>query len=168
MRNIAALANEHSDEALDWLKNVLPHLRRLADTAADLPGPYALLHGDTRSDNLRFTGGRLSLFDWPSAEVGRPEFDVVGFAQSITLEGGPNPEQFVDWYGEQLSLHSAALDTAVAWVAGFFADLAWRPPIPGLPRLRAFQRQQLGVMLAWTSRRLHLSEPTWVSELTKP
>jgi hypothetical protein len=82
------------------------------------------------------------------------------------LEGGPDPEHFVDWYGERLPLHSVALDTAVAWLAGFFADLAWRPPIPGLPRLRAFQRQQLGMMLAWASRRLHLSEPAWVSELT--
>ena len=64
------------------------------------------------------------------------------------------------------SLIGLAAFVAVAWIAGFFADLAWRPPIPGLPRLRAFQRQQLGVMLAWASRRLHLSEPDWVSELT--
>jgi hypothetical protein len=117
---------------------------------------------------LRFTGGRLSLFDWPSVEVGRPEFDVVAFAQSIAVEGGPGPEQFVDWYGERLALRGDALDAGVAWLAGFFADLAWRPAIPGLPRLRRFQRQQLAVMLAWTSRRLHLPEPTWVSELTAP
>jgi hypothetical protein len=168
MRNIAALANLRSDEALDWLKRLLPHLRRLADTAYDLPGPYALLHGDTRSDNLRFTGERLSLFDWPSAEVGRPEFDVVAFAQSITVEGGPDSDQFLDWYSKQLPLRDDTLDTAVAWLAGFFADLAWRPPIPGLPRLRTFQRQQLGVMLGWSARRLHLTEPDWVSELTAP
>jgi aminoglycoside phosphotransferase (APT) family kinase protein len=74
-------------------------MRRLADTTADLPGPYALLHSDTRSDNLRFTGGRLSLFDWPSIEVGRPEFDVVAFAQSIAVEGGPGSEQFVSQPG---------------------------------------------------------------------
>ncbi len=165
LRAVAALGRGQSEQALDWLKAALPLLCRLADTAADLPGPYALLHGDTRSDNLRFTGGRLSLFDWPSAEVGRPEFDVVAFAQSVTVEGGVDPEQVVAWYGERLAPRPDALDAAVAWLAAFFADLAWRPDIPGLPRLRMFQRQQLSVVLAWTARRLQLPEPTWVSAI---
>jgi aminoglycoside phosphotransferase (APT) family kinase protein len=140
-------------------------VRRLADDAADLPGPSALLHGDTRSDNLRFTGGRLALFDWPSAEVGRPEFDLVAFAQSVTVEGGPAPEQVVAWYGERGPVDPAALDAALAWLAAFFADLAWRPDIPGLPRLRRFQRQQLAVVLPWLARRLRLPEPAWAAEL---
>jgi hypothetical protein len=162
---VAALARGHSEEALGWLQAALPLLSRLADTAADLPGPYALLHGDTRPDNLRFTRGRLFLFDWPSAEVGRPEFDVVAFAQSVTVEGGVAPEQVVVWYGERLVLRPDALDAAVTWLAAFFADLAWRPDIPGLPRLRRFQRQQLSVVLAWLARRLHLPEPTWVAAI---
>jgi hypothetical protein len=162
LRSVAALATGHSDAARDWLQAALPLLCRHADTAADLPGPYALLHGDTRSDNLRFTGGRLALFDWPSAEVGRPELDVVAFAQSITVEGGVDPEQVVAWYGERLALRPDALDAAVAWLAAFFADLAWRPDIPGLPRLRTFQRQQLSVVLAWAARRLRLQQPEWV------
>ncbi len=162
---VAALAGDHSEEALAWLQTKLPLLCRLADTAADLPGPYALLHGDTRSDNLRLNGRRLCLFDWPSAEVGRPEFDVVAFAQSVTVEGGVDPEQVVVWYGERLALRPDALDAAVAWLAAFFADLAWRPDIPGLPRLRRFQRQQLAVVLVWAARRLHLREPTWVTAI---
>jgi hypothetical protein len=165
LRRVAALVRGHSEEALDWLQTTLPLWCQLADTAADLPGPYALLHGDTRSDNLRFTGGRLCLFDWPSAEVGRPEFDVVAFAQSVTVEGGVDPEQVVVWYGDRLALRPEALDAAVAWLAAFFADLAWRPDIPGLPRLRRFQRQQLAVVLEWGARRLHFPEPTWISAL---
>jgi hypothetical protein len=165
LRTVAALAGNHSDVALAWLRAALPLLCRLADSAADVSGPHALLHGDTRSDNLRFTGGRLCLFDWPFAEVGRPEFDLVEFAQSITVEGGVGPEQFVAWYGERLAVDPDAVDVAVAWLAAFFADLAWRPDIPGLPRLRSFQRQQLAVVLAWTARRLHLPEPTWVAAM---
>jgi hypothetical protein len=165
LRRVAALVRGHSEEALGWLQTTLPLWCQLADTAADLPGPYALLHGDTRSDNLRFTGGRLCLFDWPSAEVGRPEFDVVAFAQSVTVEGGVDPEQVVVWYGDRLALRPEALDAAVAWLAAFFADLAWRPDIPGLPRLRRFQRQQLAVVLEWGARRLHFPEPTWISAL---
>lgn len=163
--NIAAMAKGRTEEALDWLRSALPLFCRLADTAAELPGPYALLHGDTRSDNLRFTGRRLYLFDWPSTEVGRPEFDVVAFAQSVTVEGGVLPEQVVAWYGERLPLHPDTLDAALAWLAAFFADLAWRPDIPGLPRLRLFQRQQLSVVLTWLALRLQLPEPAWVSAL---
>jgi hypothetical protein len=166
LRAVAALARDHSAEAASWLRTALPLLARLADSAAGLPGPYALLHWDTRSDNLRFTRGRLYLFDWPSAEVGRPELDLAAFAQSVTVEGGVDPEQVVAWYGERLATRPDAVDAAVAWLAAFFADLAWRPAIPGLPRLRQFQRRQLGVVLAWAARRLRLPEPAWVSALS--
>lgn len=165
VRCVAALAGEQRDAAHRWLWAALPLLIGLADTAGEQPGPYALLHGDTRSDNLRFTDGRLFLFDWPSAEVGRPELDVVAFAQSITVEGGALPEQVVAWYGERAALDERALDVALAWLAAFFADLAWRPDIPGLPRLRRFQRQQLAVVLPWLGRRLHLPKPLWVAAM---
>ena len=60
--------------------------RRILESATD-----ALLHFDTRSDNLRLqSGGRLRLFDWPYASLGPPELDVAAFAQSITCEGGPD------------------------------------------------------------------------------
>lgn len=165
LRLIAALARDRAGEALDWLRAALPQLRHAADIARDCPGPYALLHLDTRSDNLRFTDSRLVLLDWPSAEVGRPEFDVVALAQSVTVEGGVAPEQVIAWYNDRLALRPDTLDAAVAWLAAFFADLAWRPDIPGLPRLRVFQRQQLATTLAWAARRLQLPEPTWTSAL---
>lgn len=165
LREIAAMARGHTREARDWLRAALPLLSRLADTAGELPGPYTLLHGDARSDNLRFASGRLALFDWPAAEIGRPEFDLAAFAQSVTVEGGAAPEQVVAWYEERLPLRPETLDAAVAWIAAFFAMFAWRPEIPGLPRLRRFQRQQLAVVLCWAARRLLLPEPGWVSAM---
>lgn len=165
LRHVAAMAGEQRRDADRWLRAALPRLSQLADSAATIPGPYAVLHGDTRSDNLRFAGDRLYLFDWPSVEAGRPEFDVVAFAQSITVEGGPEPERFLAWYGERLQLRPDVVDTAVAWLAAFFADLAWRPDIPGLPRLRRFQRQQLSIVLPWAAQRLYLPRPAWVTTL---
>lgn len=165
LRTAARLAGERASDAQAWLEHALPLFTRLADGASDLPGPFALLHGDTRSDNLRFRRGRLSLFDWPSAEAGRPEFDLAAFAQSITVEGGVDPEQFVAWYGERGEIRASALDVAVAWMTAFFADLAWRPVIPGLPRLRRFQRQQLAVLLRWAARRFGLPAPDWAATL---
>jgi thiamine kinase-like enzyme len=159
---VAALARESSDEALAWLGAAYPILAAAESSAADVPGPYALLHLDTRSDNLRFVHGRLVLFDWPFAEVGRPELDLAAFAQSVAVENGPSPEQFVAWYAERLPIGADALDAMVAWLAAFFAGLAWLDDIPGLPRLRPFQRRQLAVVLAWAARRLRLPDPSWV------
>jgi hypothetical protein len=162
---LAALAGARSEEARAWLAAARSALARAGDRASALDSPYALLHLDTRSDNMRFHGGRLALFDWPWAGVGRPEFDVVAFAQSVTVEGGAAPERIVTWYAERLPLRAEALDAAVAWLAAFFALRAWQPEVPELPRLRTFQRQQLAVVLPWAARRLDLPEPAWVAAL---
>jgi hypothetical protein len=164
-RTVVALAGAHMEEAQAWLAAAHPALARAGDRAATVAGPYALLHLDTRSDNLRFRGGRLALFDWPWAGVGRPEFDVAAFAQSVTVEGGVAPEQVVAWYAERLSLRAEALDAAVARLAAFFAMHAGQPEVPDLPRLRSFQRQQMAVVLPWAARRLGLPEPAWVTSL---
>jgi hypothetical protein len=163
---LAALAGARAAEARNWLRAAHPTLARAGGRAVELAGPLALLHLDTRSDNLRFTAaGRLVLFDWPWTGVGRPELDVVPFAQSVTVEGGVAPEQIVAWYAERLPLREEALDAAVAWLAAFFAHRAWQPEEPELPRLRSFQRRQLGVVLRWAARRLGLPEPEWGADL---
>jgi aminoglycoside phosphotransferase (APT) family kinase protein len=140
----------------------------LARTAAGLGAagpPHAFLHRDTRSDNLRWVGGRLRLVDWPHVGVGPPEEDLAAFAQSVAVEGGPEPEQVLAWYVARAPVRPAVLDAAVAAVAGFFADQAWRPELPGLPRLRGFQRRQLRVSLAWAAQRLSLPPPTWLARV---
>jgi aminoglycoside phosphotransferase (APT) family kinase protein len=128
-------------------------------------GPYAILHGDLRSDNLRFNPGQLYLFDWPSISLGRPEWDIVAFAQSVAVENGPLPEQIITWYGEKFPLRTDAVEGALAWWLTFFAQRAWQPEIPGLPRLRRFQRQQLAVLISWAARHWSFPSPGWVKRL---
>jgi hypothetical protein len=164
-RLVAAMADASAEDARAWLCLVAPALARAARVAWDMPGPHALLHTDTRSDNLRIVQGRLRLFDWPSVEVGFPEFDVAEFAQSIEVDGGPESEQIARWYGERLAVRAEALDAAIAWMAAYFAMFSWQPEIPGLPRLRRFQRQQLSVTLRWAARRLALPAPAWTAAL---
>lgn len=159
---LAALAGLEATVALRWLDATLPSLTAAADELAHASPPCVLLHLDTRSDNVRLAKGRLHLFDWPYAAVGPAEFDTVAFAQSITAEGGPEPEQIVAWYGERLSPRESVMRASVAGIAGYFADAAWRPELPGLPRLRSIQRRQLRVSLAWAARLLELAEPTWL------
>ena len=161
----AGLAGRRADEASEWLDVALPELRQNAGRLARLGPPHSLLHFDTRSDNLRLHGEQLRMFDWNFTSVGPHEIDAAGFAQATEAEGGPPVDRTMGWYAEVMPLRRSSLDAAVAGIAGYFADRAWRPPIPGLPRVRAFQRRQLKVSLAWAARRFDLPEPRWLAAL---
>jgi len=163
---LASVAGDAAGEARVWLRAHVPALAAAARRLADRGLRHALLHVDVRSDNLRWRRGRLVLFDWPHVGVGPPEFDAAAFAQTIPIEGGPpDPETVMRWYGETWEVDPVALDASVASIAGYFADHAWATEIPGLPRVRRFQRQQLGVSLRWAARRLGLPEPAWVDRV---
>lgn len=164
-QNIAALAGEASSQVLAWFRQISPTIDHMMRQPTLKEGPYAILHGDIRSDNLRFNRGRLYLFDWPAITVGRPEWDMVAFAQSVTVEGGPSPEQVMAWYGERFPVNTDAIDCALAWCLTFFADRAWRPDIPGLPRLRRFQGQQLATLAFWAARQWSFPSPEWARQL---
>jgi hypothetical protein len=163
LRRLVALARPQADRAQVWLRNALPPLCKAEAILARAGRPNALLHFDTRSDNVRLQGGLLRMFDWPSASVGPAEFDVAAFAQSIESEGGPSVDDVVAWYDAVLPLRADVLLGSVAGLAGYFADRAPRPDVPELPRLRAVQRRQLVASLDWAARLLDLPRPTWVA-----
>ncbi|HEX9036111.1 MAG TPA: phosphotransferase [Ktedonobacterales bacterium] len=165
LRQVAALAGAHAADAQSWLRASLPRLSAVTSALRQVPGPYAIIHGDVRSDNLRIVNGRLRLFDWPSVAVDFPEFDLAEFAQSVEVDGGPDAERVVAWYRERLDVRPEALDAAIGRLAAFFAYHAWQPEIPDLPRLRRFQRQQLAVTLRWLARRLAMPLPRWTAAL---
>ena len=160
---VAGLAGSRSADARRWLEDAYPALARASRRLLDVGGPLALVHQDVRSDNLRWVGGRLRLVDWPHVAVGPAEDDAAAFAQSVAVEGGPDPERLMEWYAERAPVRPEVLDASVASLASFFAFHSPQPDIPGLPRLRSFQRRQLRVTLAWASRRLRLPDPTWLS-----
>jgi hypothetical protein len=158
----ASLAGRRAAEAEEWLAVALPvfiaHERGLEKARP----PFALLHFDTRSDNVRIQGDRLRIFDWPFASAGPAEFDVVAFCQAVAAEGGPSAERVLAWYEDVLKLRPEMIDATVAAISGYFADRAWRPPIEGLPRVRRWQRDQLKECLRWAARRFDLPEPRWL------
>ena len=162
LRGTASLAKRRADEAEEWLDVALPVFREKAALLMTLRPPFAFMHFDTRSDNIRLQGKLLRLFDWNFACAGPIEFDVAAFAQSIVMEGGPEPERIVAEYDLVLPLRPAALDASIAGIAGYLADRAWRPPVPGLPRIRSVQRRQLKATLAWATRHFGLPEPRWL------
>ena len=159
----ASLAGRRQDEAREWLDVAFPDLDTAARRTASPRPPLALLHLDTRSDNVRLQpDGGLRIFDWPFACVGPVEFEVAAFAQSIACEGGPAPERFIEWYARTVPIRSDVLRDSVAAIAGYFAAWAWRAPLPGLPRLRSIQRRQLKTSLPWAARLLDLPDPEWL------
>lgn len=169
--HLASLAGPRAAEAHAWIEAHLPALHDASRAFVRIRPPYALLHLDTRSDNVRVFPSAavpLRLFDWPFACGGPPEFDCAAFAQSVACEGGPEPEALTRWYAAEQPIRGDVLAWSVAAVAGFFAANAWKPDLAGLPRLRSIQRCQLRASLAWASRLLALPEPAWLASIPVP
>jgi Ser/Thr protein kinase RdoA (MazF antagonist) len=151
----ATLAAEGAPAGLDpWARD---HLLQLADLESGwpdaCPGP-TLVHGDVRGDNVLLTAdGDVVFVDWPHAAAGNPAFDLVAWAPSVVLEGGPEPEDLVAYYRRERPLDDGAVTVLLAAIAGFFVSHSLRPAPPGLPTLRPFQAAQGAVALAWLRSR---------------
>ncbi|HJU37601.1 MAG TPA: phosphotransferase [Gaiellaceae bacterium] len=130
-----------------WLDRALPELLA-AESALTFSGP-AVLHGDVRSDNLCIRGDRAVLVDWNHACLGKPGFDVAAWLPSLTLEGGPQPDEVAD----------AAVSQFAVAIAGYFAAHAGLLPDEGAPLVRGFQLAQLRVALPWACRVLGIAPP---------
>ena len=131
------------------------NLHRLAELESGWPAAVAgstLLHCDVRSDNLLVTKSGVVFVDWPHACVGAPAFDLVAWAPSVTLEGGPLPEELVALSEFASAVDPAVLAVLVAAFSGFLVAHSLRPPPPGLPTLRPFQAAQGEVALSWLRR----------------
>ena len=150
------LRNEQSSELerLDaWSRR---HLERLADLEALAPAAVTgdtLLHFDVRADNLLLAPEHVWFFDWPHARTGAAWLDVVGFAPSVTMQGGPPPEEVIAHYAACRSADPQAVTAAVAAIAGYFTRQSLQPPPPGLPTVRAFQAAQGVVARDWLALR---------------
>ena len=117
-------------------------------------GP-TLLHNDVRADNVLITSaGEAVLVDWPWARCGAAAVDVVMFAPSAWLAGGPEPEQVVHATAVGRAADPAAVDAMVVAFAGLMQHRRRQPPPPGIPTVRAFQARQGDAALTWLAHRL--------------
>ena len=116
-----------------------------------------LLNNDIRADNILLTSESTLFVDWPHALVGPPWLDVVGFAPSVTMQGGPLPEEVISRHSACRTANSEAITAAVVALAGYFTHQAVQPPPSGLPTVRAFQDAQGVVAREWIAHRTGLS-----------
>jgi aminoglycoside phosphotransferase len=136
----------------EWTGRNLERLAELESGWRDAVAGATLLHGDVRSDNLLVTMSGVVFVDWPHACVGAPVLDLVAWAPSVVLEGGPAPEELLALHGPASSVDRDILAVLVAAFSGFLVCHSLRQPPPGLPTLRAFQGAQGAVALAWLQR----------------
>ncbi len=112
-----------------------------------------LAHADIRADNILLTPDRVVFVDWPWACLAAPWFDLVAMLPSVAMQGGPQPEEILAAHPVVRGVDPAAVTAVAAALTGMFLWLARQPEEPGLPTLRAFQRGQGEVALAWLRRR---------------
>jgi hypothetical protein len=146
-------ATSGSPAALDeWSGRNLERLAELESGWREAVQGSTLLHCDVRSDNLLVTRNGVVFVDWPHACVGAPVFDLVAWAPSVVLEGGPAPEDLLALSESGSALDRDALAILVAAFGGFLVGHSLRPSPPGLPTLRTFQAAQGSVALSWLRR----------------
>ncbi|WP_044640477.1 phosphotransferase [Risungbinella massiliensis] len=164
-----ALFKENSEMAKDWLHDVIDILIATESEAMRSDQPWGLIHCDIRSDNLCFQNRKLVLFDWAVLCSGPLILDIIFFFPSVMGEGGPSSERLLPEYKKIMEkggiiFPDFAERAATAFMAGFFAGRAGKPPIPGLPRLRQIQRLQLRIALQMVAKTLNLPKPPDLEE----
>lgn len=136
------LRDEPTDRLDEWSRR---HLHELADLEPWAPGAVSgetLLQFDVRADNVLLTPECVYIVDWPHACIGAAWVDIVGFAPSVAMQGGLEPEELLRRHPAALRANPDDITAAVASVAGYFTRQSFLPPPPGIPTVRAFQAAQ--------------------------
>jgi hypothetical protein len=137
-----------------WAAAHLDDLIELESGWAGAVAGSSLIHADVRADNVLLTPDRVVFVDWPWAAQATSWFDLVAMLPSVAMQGGPLPEHIMASHPLARAADPAAVTSVVAMLAGSFLWLSSRPDPPGLPTLRAFQRAQGAVALAWLRERM--------------
>ena len=136
-----------------WSRRHLDGLVRLEAAALEAVRGTTLVHCDIRADNLLLTADGVRVVDWPHARIGQAWVDLVWFAPSVGMQGGPDPGSLLAGYAPARGADPEAIDAAIAAVAAYFTIDALRPAPPGLPTLRPFQAAQGEVARRWLADR---------------
>jgi hypothetical protein len=149
-----ALLAANPPETLDpWARRHLGALVALEGRTADVVAGDTLVHLDIRGDNLLLTDDGVVVVDWPHARVGAAWVDVVFFAPSLAMQGGPDPEDLIARVDVARNADPDAITAVIANTAGFFTFNGSLPPLEGLPGLREFQEGQGAVARRWLAHR---------------
>jgi hypothetical protein len=137
-----------------WSQTHLDQLAGVEATWARHAAGDTLLHADIRADNLLLTGDGVVVVDWPWACRGAAIVDLVLFAPSVAMQGGPPPGELLARSRSGRAADGPALTALVCGLAGYLTEVSLRPPPPGLPTVRAFQAALGAVTRRWLAELL--------------
>ena len=144
------LSGTPGDDRIDpWPRARLTELAGLEATWAARAAGSTLLHADIRADNLLLTSDGVMVLDWPHACRGAVFAELVFFAPSVAMQGGPEPAALLGRSCAGRDASREALVAVVCALAGYFTERSLRPPPPGLPTMRRFQAAQAEVTRRW-------------------
>ncbi len=136
-----------------WALRNLARLAELEDRWQAAAEGETLLHVDLRADNILLTAERVHFFDWPQASRGAAWVDLAAMLPSVAMQGGPHPWDVFETQPLGQRADPDAVTAVLAALTGYFIQRSRLPPPPGLPTLRAFQRDQGAPALEWLKRR---------------
>lgn len=137
----------------EWARRHLDALAALESQWEAASAGTTLLHFDLRADNILLTADRVVVVDWPHASIGAGWMELVQILPSIAMQGGPKPWEIFDTHPLGRAAPTEHVTAVLAALSGYFIQRSLLPAPPGLPRLRAFQRDQGIPALEWLKRR---------------
>jgi aminoglycoside phosphotransferase (APT) family kinase protein len=155
-RTLEAAARTKRDDLTgmpDWARRNLERLATLESQWEAASAGETLLHFDLRADNILLTEDRVLVVDWPHASLGAGWMELLQILPSVAMQGGPRPWEIFDSHPLGRTAPNRAVTAVLAAVAGYFVRQSRLPPPPGLPTLRAFQRDQGIPAVEWLMRR---------------
>ncbi|MCW2932863.1 MAG: aminoglycoside phosphotransferase [Actinomycetia bacterium] len=144
------LSRKPADDRIDpWSRARRTELAALEATWSAHAAGDTLLHADIRADNLLLTSNGVMVVDWPHACRGAAFTDLVLFAPSVAMQGGPEPAALLARSRAGRDANPDAVRAVVCALAGYFTERSLAPPPPGLPTVRRFQAAQGEVTRRW-------------------
>jgi len=144
------LAADPPPDLHPWAAARLDALREQADRAVAALAGETVVHLDIRADNLLITAdGAVFVVDWPHACVGPRWLDRLLLLVNVRLHGGHDVDALLRRIAVDSGADEADLRAVLAAMAGFFYEYARRPPPPGIPTVREFQRIQGNALIEW-------------------
>lgn len=135
------------------------HLREFQEAASLAPADVVgdrLVHLDVRADNLLIRpNGQVVLVDWPWAARGVGWLDALALLINVRyFDPTFDVEDLIARHAVFADMTPEAATRVLIALAGFFTEASTRAPVPGIPTLRIFQRDQAIATLAWLRERL--------------
>lgn len=125
-----------------WLDQRLDRLHDLAQRTLPRMAGSHVAHTDVRADNLLVTpDGAVRVVDWPWASRGAAWADAVMLLLNVRWAGDLDVRPHLPAVHD-LGASDEDVLGLIAGLTGFLEHAGRRPPAPGLPTLRGFQRDQ--------------------------